>query len=231
MHSGVRVTAGGYHGNWMSDLIAQLRGVHEPQEEKVFHELLQHIPDDGVIVEVGCFWAYYSLWFLQGHPHRRAHLIEPVLEKLDVGRANFELNGARGDFLHGFIVDPEAPDDGFVDWDGRVDGSLEGVILDAYLAERGLTHVDVLHADIQGAEFSLLRGADRSLRAGVIDFVLLSTHGEEHHKCLGHLKDLGFSIIAEHTIQESYSADGLIVAQAAHMPPFPPVTISRRAPI
>ena len=38
MHNGVRVAAGAYHGEWMSRIIAELRGHHEPQEERLFHE-------------------------------------------------------------------------------------------------------------------------------------------------------------------------------------------------
>lgn len=44
MHNGLKVLAGGYHGDWMAEIITRLRGHHEPQEEMVFHEVLKHLP-------------------------------------------------------------------------------------------------------------------------------------------------------------------------------------------
>ena len=41
MHNGVRVKAGGYHGDWMAQIIRALQGHHEPQEELVFHHILR----------------------------------------------------------------------------------------------------------------------------------------------------------------------------------------------
>jgi hypothetical protein len=35
MHNGLIVRRGGYHGDWMTEIIRILRGHHEPQEEKV----------------------------------------------------------------------------------------------------------------------------------------------------------------------------------------------------
>ena len=42
MHNGVRVVAGGYHGDWMREVIERLAGHHEPQEEAVFHEVMSN---------------------------------------------------------------------------------------------------------------------------------------------------------------------------------------------
>ena len=46
MHNGLLVIADGYCGSWMTDLIARCRGHHEPQEERVFHEILSRLPDN-----------------------------------------------------------------------------------------------------------------------------------------------------------------------------------------
>ncbi|MGH7237078.1 MAG: hypothetical protein ACREGF_00910, partial [Candidatus Saccharimonadales bacterium] len=63
MHNGLRVVVGGYHGEWMSRIIRELKGHHEPQEEKVFHEILKQLDDSAVMIELGAFWSYYSIWF------------------------------------------------------------------------------------------------------------------------------------------------------------------------
>src|SRR5690349_9262709 len=62
MHNGIRVISGGYHGEWMSEIISRLAGHHEPQEELVFHEILKHVGTKATMVELGGFWSYYSLW-------------------------------------------------------------------------------------------------------------------------------------------------------------------------
>ena len=64
MHNGVQVVADGYYGAWMTKLIELCSGHHEPQEERIFHEVVSRLPPGGTMLEVGGFWAYYSIWFL-----------------------------------------------------------------------------------------------------------------------------------------------------------------------
>jgi hypothetical protein len=52
-----------------------------------------------------------------------------------------------------------------------------------------------------------------------VRFVIASTHHHvisgdplTHYRCLDLLRELGAHIVAEHTVAESYSGDGLIVA-------------------
>jgi hypothetical protein len=74
MHNGVKVVAGGYYGDWMTAIIRELRGHHEPQEELAFDALLRFVPDDGTMLELGGHWSYYSLWFLAKKPKGAATL-------------------------------------------------------------------------------------------------------------------------------------------------------------
>jgi len=60
MHNGIRVVYGGYHGDWMAEIIKVLRGHHEPQEEKAFFEILRYVSEGGTMIELGSYWAYYS---------------------------------------------------------------------------------------------------------------------------------------------------------------------------
>jgi hypothetical protein len=36
MHNGLKIVNGCYHGDWMSYIIQECKGHHEPQEEKAF---------------------------------------------------------------------------------------------------------------------------------------------------------------------------------------------------
>lgn len=72
--------------------------------------------------------------------------------------------------------------------------------------------------DVQGAELHALVGAEPMISASKLRFVFVSTH---HHlisgdpltrqKCLQWLVHDGAHVLCEHSVNESYSGDGLIV--------------------
>lgn len=114
MHNGVMVHQNSYgedpkrvdislFGTWTSDIISILKGHHEPQEEKAFYEILKDIPKGGVMLELGCWWAYYSMWFNKQIPEAKNYMIEPNQVNLEFGKANFALNEMQGDFTVGFL--------------------------------------------------------------------------------------------------------------------------------
>src|SRR5690348_8061587 len=100
MHEGTRVLADAYCGPWMTEIIRRLRGHHEPQEELVVHHLVERLRGSAppVVVELGSFWAYYSIWALRALGGR-AILVEPDPAHLEVGRTNLRLNGLQGTFV------------------------------------------------------------------------------------------------------------------------------------
>ena len=222
MHNGVRIIEGGYYGEWMTEVIRRLRGHHEPQEEVAFHAILERLAATAgahpVMLELGSFWAYYSLWFLQRIPGGRSFLVEPDPAYLEIGRRNFELNGVEGTF-HAAAVGADRA--GPVPFECESDGvtrpvSIEGLrsLLDRFHLDR----VDLLFSDVQGAEWPLLQGGRDLLAAGRVRFLVVSTHHHvisgdplTHQRCLELLQELGAHVIVEHTVAESYSGDGLIV--------------------
>ena len=222
MHNGVLVQAGAYYGEWMSEIIRQLRGHHEPQEEVVFHAVVEQLAataDAPVMLELGAFWSYYSLWLLERVPSSRAFLVEPDPNNLEAGRRNFSLNGRTGTFLQAAVgARPAGPQPFPCESDGVVrDVPVESL---ASLLDRfGLERVDLLLADVQGAETALLEGASAELAAGRVRFLVVSTHHHSisgnpltHQRCLSFLRSLGAHVIAEHTVAESFSGDGLVAA-------------------
>jgi hypothetical protein len=94
--------------------------------------------------------------------------------------------------------------------------------LESILAELGDVPVKVLHIDCQGAELPFLRSAEKAARASLLRFVVVSTHHHSisgspttHQDCLNLLRHLGAKVLCEHSVQESFSGDGLIVASFA----------------
>jgi FkbM family methyltransferase len=220
MHNGVRVLADGYYGPWMTSLIERLRGHHEPQEERVFHEVLKHLPDSATMLELGSYWAYYSLWFKRAVPGGLAICCEPDPVNLAVGRENARANGCDITFIDGAVGRVHGGVSTFVPEGGeRPPLSVRRLSVDGLIEELGLDRLDVLHLDVQGAELDALDGAALSIQANRIRFVFVSTHHYSysddlltHERCLGVLDEAGAHVIAEHGVHESYSGDGLIVA-------------------
>jgi hypothetical protein len=95
--------------------------------------------------------------------------------------------------------------------------------------QRGLEQIDILHSDILGFEDVMLQGAARTLGAGKVRFVFVSTHSAELHlHCREELKKYDFDIIADADLQASYNVDGILVEQLRGTNGPGPVEISQR---
>jgi hypothetical protein len=216
MHNGIRIVPEQYGGAWMMDLIRNLRGHHEPQEEKAFYEMLPYFPPGAVMIELGSFWAYYSLWFYRCIEEARVHLIEPNPEKLATGLRNFEINE---------LPPPVATKAAI----GATNDEAAGVLcLDEYIRTHALDHVDLVHSDIQGAELKMLKGCASAIEDGRISCFFISTHRGKHARCLAFLRERNYRIVVEHTLREGYAWEGLIVALSEDADGPASVEISRR---
>jgi FkbM family methyltransferase len=221
MHNGVRVVAGGYHGDWTVEVIRRLRGCHEPQEEAVFWRVTKGLGEAPVMVELGAFWAYYSCWFLKANPAGRVYCVEPDPNNLALGETNLQLNDMKGVFINAAV--------GAASSEMRFASESDGVVrptpvvsVDSLTGEYAIPRIDVLLSDIQGGETAMLDGCQKTIRAGKLRFLFLSTHHHSisgdpltHQKCLARIRDLGGHVFAEHTVSESFSGDGLIAASFA----------------
>jgi FkbM family methyltransferase len=222
MHNGVLVSEGRYHGAWMTEVIRQLRGHHEPQEELAFHTVLERLAESSespVMVELGSFWAYYSIWAKHRIPSARLVLVEPDPSNLAVGRHNLELNGMEAHMVQG-AIGSEHDTVVTVTWESDNEPHpTRQMTVDGLMRDLAIGRVDLLLADVQGAETAMLLGASRALAAQQIRFLVISTHHHSisgdpltHQRCLRILRDAGAHLVAEHSVAESCSGDGLIVA-------------------
>ncbi len=169
MHNGLRVDPLGHYGRPMLQLMIRNGGVHEPEEERAFQYVLEELPDQPVMIELGCYWAFYSMWFLQKNRTGRTFLIEPFPYCLESGKKNFRTNGFVGDFTLAGV--------------GKLDvQGVPSVRLDDFARSRGLSHIDILHSDIQGAEYDMLLGASELLTNQRISFLFISTHSDDIHR-------------------------------------------------
>lgn len=218
MHNGQEIISGSYYGKGITKMLTKNKGVHEPQEERVFQEVLTTLNPNAIMVELGAYWGFYSMWFLQKIPNGTTYLYEPETENLEFGRANFKLNHLNGDFNQAFIS-------------STVNLEIHPPIINlAYIMQtKNLEHIDVLHCDIQGYEYELLSAGIDILSSGKIGYLFISTHSDElHSQCLQLIQNSSFEIIAEANLQETYSVDGIIVAKYHLYKGIEPIIISKK---
>jgi hypothetical protein len=205
MHNGIRIKALSYYGGRVMNMLVENKGVHEPQEERAFAEVLEYLPSNPVSLEMGAYWGFYSLWLKTRHAAASCHLVEPDAANLQSGRINFGMNGLDARFEHAFVSDSDPP---------PACGPAT-ISVDGYCQRNGISHLHMLHSDIQGFEVKMLAGARRMFTGRHIDFVFISTHTPElHQSCLEQLTAYGYPVLCSVDLQATYSGDGLIVAKS-----------------
>jgi FkbM family methyltransferase len=236
MHEGTLIHADCYCGPWNTTLINRGRGHHEPQEEKVFASILESLKQPALMLELGAWWSFYSLWMKGRHPAVVNLMLEPDPANMAVGAANFQLNQQQGWFTQAAVGERSEDGISFVCESDRVERILPVRSVDSIARHLSLEiPFDVVLVDVQGAELETLRGMRECIENKMVKFVLISTHHhsisgdfETHSKCLRFVQEHGGHIVAEHSVEESYSGDGLVVAQfnASH-PLTIPVSFNR----
>lgn len=61
MHNGILINLGSYYGPEYSKMLVLSKGVHEPQEERIFMEVLKVLKPGALMIELGSFWSFYSM--------------------------------------------------------------------------------------------------------------------------------------------------------------------------
>jgi FkbM family methyltransferase len=212
MHNGIKVLKDCYYGAWMTTLIQLLHGHHEPQEEKIFHEILKYIPRNSIMIELGSYWGYYSMWFQQKIMGARNFLIEPDPKNILIGKKHFELNNMHGYFMQAMVGATSNERQLFTDWDYN-NHEIEMICMDDFAEKNNVDFIYLLHSDIQGAEIDMLKGCQQLIAQKRIGYFFVSTHRGTHEECLKILTEAHLHIVLAHTRKESFSADGLIVAK------------------
>ena len=202
LHNGNRVPASGensYYGNFSQILIIN-RGVHEPLEEFCFQEMLKKIKDQKpIMIELGAYWAHYSMWFLKKFPKAECFMVEADSQSKNIGISNFQTNN----FPNGQFILSKVADDGFK--------------LDSFMNEKKLKKISLLHSDIQGWELVMLNGANNFLAQQVANYIFLSTHSQKiHEEAKRILESFDYVIeVSSDFDNHTTSYDGFILATAS----------------
>jgi hypothetical protein len=103
MHNGLVVSPLSYYNKPMLQMLVANRGVHEPEEEFLFSVVVRMLSPTATMLELGAYWSFYSMCFLNGFPQRTAFMVEPEVENLKSGMQNFALNSLKGTFVQASV--------------------------------------------------------------------------------------------------------------------------------
>lgn len=197
MHNGIKVLKNSYYQDF-SEIFTINKGCHEPSEERLFNEVLKFIPENGLMIELGSYWCFYTIWFNKMVKNARNYCIEPLEESIQIGKKNCELNNVSNvDVSQGFI--------------GKNEGNIS---MTKYIKEKNIDYVHLLHSDIQGYELEMLEDITDLLDNQKIKYLFISTHSNHiHYKCIDLLKKHNYKIIASADFdEETFCYDGIIVS-------------------
>lgn len=206
LHNGNRVPVEGdlaYYREF-SDILILNRGVHEPLEEFCFQETLKKIRSPSpLMLELGAYWAHYSMWFLKEKPDGVCVMVEPDQTNLNCGRNNFSINKFKGEFIKSFV--------------GR-----ESFKVDEFVSERKIERLQILHSDIQGYELEMLEGSSTFLQEHRADYIFVSTHSQKlHSSVVQTLENLGYRVeISADFDHQTTSLDGFVLASSPNVEPI-----------
>jgi FkbM family methyltransferase len=143
-----------------------------------------------VVLDVGANAGIYSLAALAVQPDVVVHAFEPTPEIAARLRATAKLNGLENLYIHeaavlgesghavlnrcrGELGDNEGMN--FVIKDiGNSDAErVEAISLDQFCQDRSIEQVDLLKLDVQGHEYSALKGAEHLIRAGLVRTIFM----------------------------------------------------------
>ena len=194
LHNGLKIYDQCYYNDF-SDIFRINKGVHEPSEERMFAKVLKFIDKGGVMIELGSYWAFYSMWFARDIEDSTCYCIEPDPANLNIGIKNFELNNLKANFTHGAI------------------GNGQMNLYD-FIVENKINKIDLLHSDIQGSELEMLHQIQELLLNKKIKYIFISTHDNNlHHSCISFLKLFGYRIICDCDYDnQTFIYDGFILA-------------------
>jgi hypothetical protein len=153
------------------------------------------------MLELGCYWGFYSMWFASKIPNAKNYLIDNN-DGITRAKSNFKLNKLQANFMEGYI--------------GKDNPESEITItnVDRICKDNGISFLDILHADIQGFELEMLATMPEMVAKRAIGYIFISTHSNElHYGCIEWLEAHGYKILCHSDIDKTFSEDGLIVAK------------------
>lgn len=196
LHNGLLVAADAYRGPWMTQLMSGTGGHYDAQQEVAMAATLERLSDTpkARMLDLGCGWGVNLMWFVRDFIDGSAAGIDEDPAMVSLARRHLGLN-----HLHAHIEQGDTTD------------------LATALGGRDWERVDLVVANLAGGEAAFVDEAQTLLSAGAVRFLVLATNHRivtgdplTHQRLRDQLQHLGGTVIAEHSVSESYSGTGLI---------------------
>ena len=145
------------------------------------------------MLELGCFWAMWTIIFGKRFPNAHLIVLEGNSDKLAVGLTNLSMNGLSAKAYFNTINSQYSlskPEFGDL---------VQDITLAKIFEIDNIKAIDILHLDIQGAEENFHKEIISYLSKGLIHNVVMGTHSEPLHQMI--LNDL--DILNKHFIIEN----------------------------
>lgn len=160
------------------------------------------------MVELGSNYAYYSLLFhkilLKYLKIPINILVESNINAIPRGIKHFEDNHCIGKFYNCIIGNTEIVEKLPHLQKLHKESGIKIFTLANILSEENIDFLDILHCDIDYAEYDMLMTSREIFQNKQIDYIFLATHGVElHQKCKEYLLDCGYNLIFEHDDMEN----------------------------
>jgi len=204
------------------------------EEINTFKLILSDIDnkENPLMIEIGCFWAIWSLLFKKRYRNGKNILIELGKRQLAVGKFNFEINNFDCSSYHGGFFINESLTFKNRAHDIEYD-ALENIDLQKFIQETAETDnlvgpeldfdeiyqkekidvIDIIHADIQGSELSLLNGINHLLNSKKVKSLVICTHSKHIHDETVRLLSKNFDIKINIPWPSDIGGDGYIYAK------------------
>lgn len=189
--------------------------------EKACLELIEN--EDKLVfnmIELGSNQAYYSLLFhkilLKNSKIPVNIMVESNVDALPRGVKHFEMNNCIGKFYNCIIGNMEIVKKLPHLLKLNEESGVKISTLTNIMLQENLSFLDILHCDIDYAEYDMLMTSQEVFQNKQIDYIFLATHGAElHQKCKQFLLDCGYNLIFEHDDMENpIGWDTLIIMKA-----------------
>ena len=151
MHNGLLIYKKSYCDGNYNKILTKTRGIFEPEVQYYFENTLSKLKENPVMIELGSYWAFYSMWFLKDVNNGKVFLVDPSPKNLMHGMKNFSLNNLKGDFTCAFIAEKSY----------SKMNQIPTISLDSFANEKDIQDISVLHVDIQGYELEMMKGAQK----------------------------------------------------------------------
>lgn len=181
-------------------------------EPEFFSIAMPFLSRGGIFFDIGANFGFCTFGLAHALHGKKVeyHLFEANREACDLLRRSVEFYQGRKAVINNCAVSDRPGISRLLLKKGHLSGSyisgkgsqeVSNLCLDDYIRSSGITRIDFMKMDIEGAEPLALRGAEKSLRAGVIKILYLeiscetlSRFGFTEADCLAFLKEAGFSL-------------------------------------